>query len=164
MYGHILNNKLTILGFILTTYAALIDSESGGKKSITEILKYSVFTSLAEIKGEFKFITGTTGTRIIISNLRKQGDGNKYELDFVTDSSDIRIPDDLADTDESRYKREQRQDHIPLSDYSLRVILILFTILFLLHIHAICKLYEELTTGIRDGFCKLESWKAGRYK
>ena len=94
---------------------------------MTQILEYSVVSTLSEIKDEFRYITGPTGTHIIISNLRKRGDGNKYELDFTTDSSDIRIPDDLADTDESRYKREQRQDHIPLSDYSLRVIRFPFT-------------------------------------
>lgn len=95
--------------------------ENGGQKSLIQILQHSVVSSLLEIKEEFKNINGTTGTRIIISKLRKRSSGNKYELDFLTDSYDIRIPDDSADTDESRYKREQRQDHIPASDYSLRV-------------------------------------------
>ena len=96
-------------------------AESGGAKSLREILAHSVVTSIPEIKNEFKQISGATGTRIIISNLRKTAGGVKYELDFTADSNDIRIPDDLLDTDESRYKREQRQDHIPASDYSLRV-------------------------------------------
>ena len=163
MYRHILKIQLLFCGFNLTTYAALIDAESGGRKSLMEILKYSVLTSLAEIKGEFRYITGTTGTRIIISRLRKRGDGNKYELDFITDSSDIRIPDDLADTDESRYKREQRQDHIPLSDYSLRVILILFTILLLFYFTYMP--YKSSTKNYPqsledpEGLCELESQK-----
>ena len=96
-------------------------AECGGSKSLREILANSVVSTLQDIKNEFKLITGTTGTRIIISNLRKTAGAVKYELDFSTDSTDIRIPDDLLDTDESRYKREQRQDHIPASDYSLRV-------------------------------------------
>lgn len=98
-----------------------MDAESGGRTSLLQIINHSVLTSLAEIKEEFRYIAGTNGTRIIISKLRKRSDGNKCELDFANDSSDIRIPDDSADTDESRYKREQRQDHIPASDYSLRV-------------------------------------------
>ena len=112
----------------LTLYSALIGTESGGRKSLQDILKYSVLSSLHDIKQEFKHIKETAGTHIIISNLRKRGDGNKYELDFTTDINDIRIPDDLVDTDESIYKREQRQDHIPLSDYSLRVSLISFEV------------------------------------
>ena len=110
----------------LTFNSALIGAESGGRKSLLQILDHSVVSSLTEIKDEFKHIDGTTGTRIIISNLRRRSDGKNYELDFVADSNDIRIPDDSADTDESRYKREQRQDHIPASDYSLRVIVISF--------------------------------------
>ena len=110
----------------MTAILALQGAESGGAKSLREILAHSVVTTIPDIKNEFKQIAGTTGTRIIISNLRKTAGGVKYELDFATDNSDIRIPDDLVDTDESRYKREQRQDHIPASDYSLRVRTMLF--------------------------------------
>ena len=122
----------------LTLYSALIGSESGGRRSLLEILTYSVLSSLHDIKQEFKHIKGTTGTHIMISNLRKRGDGNKYELDFTTDSNDIRIPDDLVDTDESIYKREQRQDHIPLSDYSLRVSLVSFEICLQCYCECFC--------------------------
>ena len=111
----------------MTIILALQGAESGGAKSLREILAHSVVTTIPEIKNEFKQISGTTGTRIIISNLRKTAGGVKYELDFTADSNDIRIPDDLLDTDESRYKREQRQDHIPASDYSLRVSTIVFS-------------------------------------
>ncbi len=96
----------------------------GGKKSLSAILEHSVMSTSSDIQQEFQAIEGTTGTRIVISNLRKQASGNKFELDFTKDHNDIRIPDDLADSDESKYKREQRQDHIPASDYSLRVSLV----------------------------------------
>eukprot|EP00794_Sanderia_malayensis_P000413 gene413-1048_t len=98
----------------------LLEKEMGGQNSLTAIQTHSVLSTVAQIQEEFRAIEGTTGTRIIVSNLRRQVAGNKYELDFVKDCFDIRIPDDLADSDESKYKREQRQDHIPASDYSLR--------------------------------------------
>ena len=60
-----------------------------------------------------------TGTRIIISNIRQTADGQP-EFDFITDPSDIKIPDDIKE-EERKYKRQQRQNHIPESDYSLRV-------------------------------------------
>ena len=102
-------------------FAALLEADNGGRKSLRQILEHSVISTIADLKEEFKQIPGSSGTRIIIYNLRRYSGGIKYELDFTTDSNDIRIPDDLSDTDEARYKREQRQDHIPASDYSLRV-------------------------------------------
>eukprot|EP00795_Rhopilema_esculentum_P017116 gene17116-8639_t len=98
----------------------LLEADNGGRKSLRQILEHSVISTIADLKEEFKQIPGSSGTRIIIYNLRRYSGGIKYELDFTTDSNDIRIPDDLSDTDEARYKREQRQDHIPASDYSLR--------------------------------------------
>ena len=106
---------------LLNMFLALIEDEGGSKRSLSAILQHSVMNTVNDLKEEFKAIKGTSGTRIVVSHLRKHSSGNKHEFDFTTDSNDIRIPDDLIDSDELKYRREQRQDHIPASDYSLRV-------------------------------------------
>lgn len=88
--------------------------------SLPAILKYSLLNSLSAIENEFTSIT-STGTRIIISNLRK-GKNSNTEFD-LSDPTDVLIPDDDSNSAEGRYKREERQDHIPASDYSLRAYL-----------------------------------------
>lgn len=84
-----------------------------------DILKYSLFRSVGDLTREFDEIQGSSGTRIIIFHTRKATDG-KPEFDYTTDMADIRIPDD-TDQEITKYKKQQRQNHIPESDYSLRV-------------------------------------------
>ena len=84
-----------------------------------DILTYSVFKNKAELFAEFAGIQNPSGTRIIIFNVRTTPDG-KPEFDFLTEHDDIRIPED-TDLEISKLKRQERQNHIPESDYSLRV-------------------------------------------
>lgn len=90
-----------------------------GDKALQDILKYSLFKSKAELEEQFDNIPSESGTRIVISSMRKNQDG-KPEFDFRTDIYDIRIPDDV-ESESNKYRRQERQNHIPESDYSLRV-------------------------------------------
>ena len=83
-----------------------------------DILTYSVFQRKEELLAEFAGIQNPSGTRIIIFNVRTTPDG-KPEFDFNT-PGDIRIPED-TDVAITKLKRQERQNHIPESDYSLRV-------------------------------------------
>ena len=77
-----------------------------------------MFRYKEELLAEFAGIQNPSGTRIIIFNVRATPDG-KPEFDFNT-PDDIRIPED-TDVDATRVRRQERQNHIPESDYSLRV-------------------------------------------
>ena len=80
--------------------------------------------SMEHIKKEFDQISSQKGTRILIWNLRQQSNMVlRSEFDFEADSYDIRIPDDALNSDELKYKKEERQDHIPACDYSLKAYL-----------------------------------------
>lgn len=92
---------------------------SDGDKALQDIIRYSLFKSDTDIRGQFDKIRSSTGTRIIISSMRRTKE-RKYEFDFRNDHNDIRIPDDV-EPDSYKYKRQARQYHIPESDYSLRV-------------------------------------------
>ena len=83
-----------------------------------DILTYTIFRRKEELLAEFAGIQNPSGTRIIIFNVRTTSDG-KPEFDFST-QDDIRIPED-TDVAITKLKRQERQNHIPESDYSLRV-------------------------------------------
>ncbi|GFO42416.1 MORC family CW-type Zinc finger protein 3 [Plakobranchus ocellatus] len=60
------------------------------QKCLDEILRDSVYSDEEELKKELQALgRAKTGTKIVISNLRKLGDGN-LELDFSSDKEDIR--------------------------------------------------------------------------
>lgn len=82
-----------------------------------DILTHSMFRYKEELLAEFAGIQNPSGTRIIIFNVRATPDG-KPEFDFST-PDDIRIPEDTENV--TKVKRQDRQNHIPESDYSLRV-------------------------------------------
>ena len=82
-----------------------------------DILTHSMFRYKEELLAEFAGIQNPSGTRIIIFNVRATPDG-KPEFDFST-PDDIRIPEDTESV--TKVKRQDRQNHIPESDYSLRV-------------------------------------------
>lgn len=92
-----------------------------------DILTYSIFRRKEELLAEFATIQNPSGTRIIIFNVRTTPDG-KPEFDFSIDD-DIRIPKD-TDVAITKLKRQERQNHIPESDYSLRVSSSLFIVNF----------------------------------
>lgn len=78
-----------------------------------------MFKFKEELLAEFAGIQNPSGTRIIIFNVRTTPDG-KPEFDFSTAPDDVRIPED-TDLEISKLRKQERQNHIPESDYSLRV-------------------------------------------
>ncbi|XP_060785446.1 MORC family CW-type zinc finger protein 3-like [Neoarius graeffei] len=94
------------------------------KECLHDILTHSLFNTKEELLSEFGAINGpygtnSTGTRIIIWNLRKTS-SNELEFDFTKDRYDIRIP---IDTNENTGEPNNGSDHrmpVPGSEYSLR--------------------------------------------
>lgn len=100
-----------------------------------------MFKFKEELLAEFAGIQNPSGTRIIIFNVRTTPDG-KPEFDFSTAPDDVRIPED-TDLEISKLRKQERQNHIPESDYSLRVR------------HCTCyimlfSLYRGLSQGLND--------------
>uniref|UniRef100_A0A8D0CNF7 MORC family CW-type zinc finger 3a n=1 Tax=Scleropages formosus TaxID=113540 RepID=A0A8D0CNF7_SCLFO len=93
--------------------------------SLKDILRYSLFNTESELLSELQAINATsssasTGTRIIIWNLRRMANGQP-EFDFNIDKYDIQIPADVYETTSEKYKRQDRPTQsVPESDYSLR--------------------------------------------
>lgn len=130
------NGDTKSVGFLSQTYLEAIKAEtilvpmvtwdSDGKivqksdkdKALQDILTHSMFKHKEELFAEFAGIQNPGGTRIIIFNVRTTSDG-KPEFDFSTALDDIKIPED-TDSEISKLKRQERQNHIPESDYSLR--------------------------------------------
>ncbi|XP_052005024.1 MORC family CW-type zinc finger protein 3-like isoform X2 [Xyrauchen texanus] len=99
--------------------------ESQHAASLQDILRYSLFQTEAELLSELNAInahysSGTTGTRIIIWNLRKALT-NKSEFDFDVDRYDIQIPADVYESEKEIYKQScHTLQSSPESDFSLR--------------------------------------------
>lgn len=88
------------------------------KEGLEAISKYSIFDSEEEIKEQFKDIK-TTGTMIIISNLRKV-DGDNLELELDAEEHDIRIRGFHDDEKFQQVRTNQATSvKVPL-DFSLR--------------------------------------------
>uniref|UniRef100_A0A3B1K998 Morc S5 domain-containing protein n=1 Tax=Astyanax mexicanus TaxID=7994 RepID=A0A3B1K998_ASTMX len=94
--------------------------------SLQDILQHSLFQTVEELISELKAInsppsTNTSGTRIIIWNLRKTSDG-KLEFDFESDRYDIRIPAEVYENTKDQTKRLDFSGQlVPDSVCSLRV-------------------------------------------
>ncbi|XP_051564447.1 MORC family CW-type zinc finger protein 3a isoform X2 [Myxocyprinus asiaticus] len=103
----------------------LFHPESQHAASLQDILRYSLFQTEAELLLELNAInahysSGSTGTRIIIWNLRKALT-DKPEFDFEVDRYDIQIPADVYDSEKETYKQSSRiLQSSPESDFSLR--------------------------------------------
>ncbi|XP_053536678.1 MORC family CW-type zinc finger protein 3 isoform X2 [Ictalurus punctatus] len=92
---------------------------------LQDILTYSLFKTKEELLSEFTAINGpygtnSTGTRIIIWNLRKTS-SNELEFDFTKDRYDIRIPYDVNEDTKEPSKGPEHGMSAPDSEYSLRV-------------------------------------------
>ncbi|CAL8369153.1 unnamed protein product [Arctogadus glacialis] len=91
--------------------------------SLRDILNHSPFNTEEELLTELRAIESScssTGTRIIIWNLRRTTAGN-MEFDFTSDRYDIRIPSDVLESTTEPNQRTGRQDYsVPESQYSLR--------------------------------------------
>ncbi|XP_030199235.1 MORC family CW-type zinc finger protein 3 isoform X1 [Gadus morhua] len=91
--------------------------------SLRDILDHSPFNTEEELLTELRAIESScssTGTRIIIWNLRRTTAGN-MEFDFTTDRYDIRVPSDVLESTTESNQRPGRQDYsVPESEYSLR--------------------------------------------
>ncbi|XP_060785437.1 MORC family CW-type zinc finger protein 3-like [Neoarius graeffei] len=89
------------------------------------ILTHSLFNTKEELLSEFSVIDGlctkSSGTRIIIWNLRRTSSG-ELEFDFKKDRYDIQIPVDVSEKTTKETKTHQPEVHmsVPESEYSLR--------------------------------------------
>nr|XP_023697729.1 MORC family CW-type zinc finger protein 3-like isoform X1 [Paramormyrops kingsleyae] len=85
--------------------------------SLQDILKHSPFNTEEELLTELTAITSisSTGTRIIIWNLRRVANG-ETEFDLSTNRYDIRIPEDACET----HKNQNITQSVPEIIYSLR--------------------------------------------
>uniref|UniRef100_A0A9J7Y4V7 MORC family CW-type zinc finger 3a n=1 Tax=Cyprinus carpio carpio TaxID=630221 RepID=A0A9J7Y4V7_CYPCA len=102
--------------------------ESQHATSLQDILQYSLFQTEEELLCELNAInainaysdTESTGTRIIIWNLRKTST-DKSEFVFETGCNDIQIPSEVYESEKKKYKQPS---HVflssPESDFSLR--------------------------------------------
>uniref|UniRef100_A0A672SPH3 MORC family CW-type zinc finger protein 3-like n=1 Tax=Sinocyclocheilus grahami TaxID=75366 RepID=A0A672SPH3_SINGR len=92
---------------------------------LINILRYSLFQTEAELLCELNAInahydTESTGTRIIIWNLRKTST-DKSEFDFDTDRYDIQIPSEVYESEKEKYKQPSHSfQSSPESDFSLQ--------------------------------------------
>ncbi|XP_059356130.1 MORC family CW-type zinc finger protein 3-like [Carassius carassius] len=99
--------------------------ESQHAASLQDILRYSLFQTEAELLCELNAInalydTDSTGTRIIIWNLRKTST-DKSEFDFDTDRYDIQIPSEVYESEKEKYKQQSHSfQSSPDSDFSLQ--------------------------------------------
>ncbi|XP_060732006.1 MORC family CW-type zinc finger protein 3-like isoform X1 [Tachysurus vachellii] len=94
------------------------------EECLHDILTHSLFSTKEELQTEFSAINGTfgtnsTGTRIIIWNLRKMSSG-ELEFDFLKDRYDIQLPVDVNEGSEEPNKEPESQISAPESEYSLR--------------------------------------------
>ncbi|KAM6984976.1 MORC family CW-type zinc finger protein 3a [Aplochiton taeniatus] len=91
------------------------------KASLQDILRYSLFKTEEELLTELNTIT-STGTRIIIWNLRRRSSGNEtLEFDFKKELYDIQIPCNVYEgMNENSKHSELSTQSIPESIYSLR--------------------------------------------
>ncbi|KAG9335389.1 hypothetical protein JZ751_005311, partial [Albula glossodonta] len=93
--------------------------------SLKAILEHSLFGTVEAVLSEFKAIgdgsaaagQSCSGTRIIIWNLRRTGDG-QMEFDFETEQNDIQIP--FNDCTNGQEGTSARPKSVPPMQYSLR--------------------------------------------
>ncbi|KAK7154228.1 hypothetical protein R3I94_007552 [Phoxinus phoxinus] len=99
--------------------------ESQHTASLQDILRFSLFQTEEELLCELNAInahytTDSTGTRIIIWNLRKTST-DKSEFDFESDRYNILIPSEVYESEKEKYKQSCRVlQSSPESDFSLR--------------------------------------------
>nr|KAI8758112.1 MORC family CW-type zinc finger protein 3-like [Biomphalaria glabrata] len=101
------SQRSACIGFLSQTYLKAIQTDcvvvpileyqriksQESRNNLNAILQYSVFKYEEELKAELSALEGSkTGTKIIISNLKRLQDGT-YELDFSSDPTDIRCPE-----------------------------------------------------------------------
>ncbi|XP_060732001.1 MORC family CW-type zinc finger protein 3-like isoform X2 [Tachysurus vachellii] len=111
----------------IVTFTTAGETVGGPRKyeeCLHDILTYSLFSTKEELLTEFNTINGpyctnSTGTRIIIWNLRKMSSG-ELEFDFLTDRYDIRLPVDVNEGRKVPNKGPESQISPSESEYSLR--------------------------------------------
>ncbi|XP_039511786.1 MORC family CW-type zinc finger protein 3a [Pimephales promelas] len=122
---HAENIIVPIVSFKRNGQSQSFRPESQHTASLQDIMRYSLFKTEEELLGELKAInshygTDSTGTRIIIWNLRKTST-DKSEFDFETDRYNILIPSEVYETEKEKYKQSCRiSQSSPESDFSLR--------------------------------------------
>ncbi|KAI2660706.1 MORC family CW-type zinc finger protein 3 [Labeo rohita] len=105
------NGESMCVGLLSQTYLQEIHAENVIKES-------ELLCELNAISAHYN--TESTGTRIIIWNLRKTSTG-KSEFDFDTDRYDIQIPSEVYESEKEKYKQPCRSfQSSPESDFSLQ--------------------------------------------
>ncbi|XP_060732017.1 MORC family CW-type zinc finger protein 3-like [Tachysurus vachellii] len=107
-----------------TTTGETVGGPRKYEECLHDILTHSLFSTKEELQTEFNAINGpfgtnSTGTRIIIWNLRKMSSG-ELEFDFLKDRYDIRLPVDVNEGSKEPNKEPESQISPPESEYSLR--------------------------------------------
>uniref|UniRef100_A0A672KVA8 MORC family CW-type zinc finger protein 3-like n=1 Tax=Sinocyclocheilus grahami TaxID=75366 RepID=A0A672KVA8_SINGR len=123
------NGESMCVGLLSQTYLQEMHAENVVVPIVSfkriDILRYSLFQTEEELLCELNAInalydTESTGTRIIIWNLRKTST-DKSEFDFDTDRYDIQIPSEVYESEKEKYKQQSRVfQSSPESDFSLR--------------------------------------------
>ncbi|RXN28976.1 MORC family CW-type zinc finger 3 [Labeo rohita] len=113
------NGESMCVGLLSQTYLQEIHAEN----VIVPIVQFKRKESelLCELNAiSAHYNTESTGTRIIIWNLRKTSTG-KSEFDFDTDRYDIQIPSEVYESEKEKYKQPCRSfQSSPESDFSLQ--------------------------------------------
>ncbi|TSU63004.1 Protein dopey-2 [Bagarius yarrelli] len=94
------------------------------EECLHDILAHSLFNTRIELLSEFSAIDGpydtsSTGTRIIIWNLRKTSSGF-LEFDFTKDRYDIQLPVDVIESTKELNKEPESGKIAPDTEYSLQ--------------------------------------------
>ncbi|XP_026997681.2 MORC family CW-type zinc finger protein 3-like isoform X3 [Tachysurus fulvidraco] len=107
-----------------TTTGETVGGPQKYEECLHDILTHSLFSTKEELLTEFRAINGphgtnSTGTRIIIWNLRRMSSG-ELEFDFLKDRYDIRLPVDVNEVSKEPNNEPESQISPPESEYSLR--------------------------------------------
>ncbi|MFT7799932.1 MORC family CW-type zinc finger protein 3-like isoform X1 [Arapaima gigas] len=108
----------------IVTFRRIGQNQAEDVASLQDILRYSLFTTESELLAELRAInstctSGSTGTRIIIWNLRRATNG-ETEFDFSTDRYDIQLKSNASRGHEKHKQQDSTVQWVPESDYSLR--------------------------------------------
>ncbi|XP_018613060.1 MORC family CW-type zinc finger protein 3-like isoform X2 [Scleropages formosus] len=106
----------------IVTFRRVGQNQAEDVASLQDILRYSLFNTESELFSELRAInatSGSTGTRIIIWNLRRITNG-ETEFDFNTDRYDIQIKANTCHGHDKYKRQDSTMQTVPESDYSLR--------------------------------------------
>ncbi|XP_069027513.1 MORC family CW-type zinc finger protein 3 [Embiotoca jacksoni] len=112
-----------IVPFSQQTKSLVVTEDS--EASLAAILQHSIINSQEQIHAHFDSIASKKGTKILIWNIRRAKDG-KSEIDFETDTSDLRLPEIQIEELKKGLRNSgsfRAEQNIPEMHYSLRAYL-----------------------------------------